>query len=172
MALTVELDVTELAATRVAVSPLSETIACLRQLGGHDRQAATLPWLRWATDELAREPLDLPWTWPLLVHDRPSWPEFLVPAPKGSGPSITDDLAALRRTTARQVRASLARVFGAKLTGTAADLAAHPAAGLKEIAAELRAAHDRLVAPHWPRIRAVLDADVAHRARALATGGA
>ncbi|WP_439379869.1 metalloregulator ArsR/SmtB family transcription factor [Amycolatopsis lexingtonensis] len=172
MALTVELGVVELAATRFAVSPLSETVACLQQLGGRDRQAATLPWLRWASGELAREPLDLAWTWPLLVHDRPSWPEFLVPAPKDPGPSIEDDLAALRRTTARQVRASLARVFGAELTGPAADLAARPAAGLRAIAAELREAHDRLVAPHWPRIRAVLDADVAHRARALATGGA
>ncbi|WP_410632262.1 DUF5937 family protein [Amycolatopsis sp. cmx-4-83] len=172
MALTVELDVAELAATRLAVSPLSETVACLQQLGGRERQAEALPWLRWATGELAREPLDLAWTWPLLVNDRPSWPEFLVPAPRGSGPSIEDDLAALRRTTARQVRASLTRVFGAELPGPAADLATHPAAGLKAITAELRAAHERLVAPHWPRIRAVLDTDVAHRARELATGGA
>jgi DNA-binding transcriptional ArsR family regulator len=171
MALTIELGVAELAATRVAISPLSETVACLQQLAGLDRQAATLPWLRWAADELARAPLDLPWTWPLLVNDRPNWPEFLVPAPRDSGPSIEDDLAALRRTTARQVRTSLGRVFGEDLRGTVAELAAHPAAGLKAIARELRSAHDRLVAPHWPRIRAVLDADVAHRARLLAAGG-
>ncbi|MGW5714626.1 DUF5937 family protein [Amycolatopsis sp. NPDC003865] len=172
MALTIELGVAELAATRVAISPLSETVACLRQLGGYERQATVLPWLRWAEEELARIPLDLPWTWPLIVNGRPSWPEFLVPAPRGAGPSIVDDLAALRRTTARQVRASLGRVFGTDLRGTVRDLAERPAAGLTAIAAELREAHDRLVAPHWPRIRAVLDADVAHRARALATGGA
>jgi DNA-binding transcriptional ArsR family regulator len=172
MALTVELGVAELAATRVAISPLSETVACLQQLGGRDRQAVTLPWLRWAEDELARTPLDLPWTWPLIVSDRPSWPQFLVPAPRDSGPSIEDDLAALRRTTARQVRTSLGRVFGSDLRGTVAELAERPAAGLKAIAAELLRAHDRLVAPHWPRIRAVLDADVAHRARTLAAGGA
>ena len=171
MALTIELGVADLAATRVAISPLSETVACLQQLAGIDRQAVTLPWLRWAEDELARAPLDLPWTWPLLVNDRPNWPEFLVPAPRDSGPSVEDDLAALRRTTARQVRTSLGRVFGEDLRGTVAELAAHPAAGLKVIARELRAAHDRLVAPHWPRIRAVLDADVAHRARLLAAGG-
>jgi DNA-binding transcriptional ArsR family regulator len=171
MALTIELGVAELATTRFAISPLSETVACLQQLAGRDRQAVTLPWLRWAEDELARAPLDLPWTWPLIVHDRPHWPEFLVPAPRGAGPSIEDDLAALRRTTAGQVRASLGRVFGAGLSGTTAELAARPAAGLRAIATELRAAHDRLVAPHWPRIRATLDADVAHRARVLAAGG-
>ncbi|MFJ7213380.1 DUF5937 family protein [Amycolatopsis sp. NPDC098790] len=172
MALTIELGVAELAATRVAISPLSETVACLRQLGGYERQPSVLPWLRWASDELARVPLDLPWTWPLIVNDRPNWPEFLVPAPRGSGPSIEDDLAALRRTTARQVRRSLGRVFGTDLRGTTAELAERPPAGLKVIAGELREAHDRLIAPHWPRIRAVLDADVAHRARVLASGGA
>jgi DNA-binding transcriptional ArsR family regulator len=171
MALTIELGVAELAATRFAISPLSETVACLQQLAGRDRQASTLPWLRWAEDELAREPLGLPWTWPLIVSDRPNWPEFLVPAPRDSGPSIEDDLAALRRTTARQVRTSLGRVFGEQPAGTVAELAARPAAGLRAIAAELRMAHDRLIAPHWPRIRAVLDADVAHRARMLAAGG-
>ncbi|SEF23594.1 Helix-turn-helix domain-containing protein [Amycolatopsis pretoriensis] len=172
MALTIDLGVAELAATRVAISPLSETVECLRQLGGRERQPSALPWLRWAEEELARVPLALPWTWPLIVSDRPNWPEFLVPAPRGSGPSIEDDLAALRRTTARQVRRSLGRVFGAEPSGTTAELPARPAAGLKAIAGELREAHERLIAPHWPRIRAVLDADVAHRARALATGGA
>ncbi|MEC3976801.1 ArsR/SmtB family transcription factor [Amycolatopsis sp. H20-H5] len=172
MALTVELGVAELAATRFAISPLSETVSCLQQLGDRDRSAINLRWLRWAVDELAADPLDLSFVWPLLVSDRPNWPEFLVPAPLGAGASIEDDLAALRRTTARQVRTSLRRVFGEELTGTVAELAADPAAGLRAIADQLRATHDRLIAPHWPRIRAVLDADVAYRAKQLALGGA
>ncbi|MDT7802993.1 MAG: hypothetical protein QOI78_6426 [Actinomycetota bacterium] len=171
MALTLELGVAELATTRFAISPLSETVACLQQLAGRDREAANLPWLRWAADELASAPLDLTLTWPLLISDRPNWPEFLVPAPRDSGPSIDDDLAALRRTTPRQVRRSLGRVFGDTLPGPVAAFAEHPKAGLATIAAELRAAHDRLVAPHWPRIRAVLDADVGHRAKQFAAGG-
>lgn len=162
----------ELAETRFAVSPLSETVAALQQLGGPDRRALHLRWFRWASDELAARPLELPRTWPLITGDRPSWPNFLVPAPAGAGASLDDDLAALRRTTARQVRVSLHRVFGDELPAPAAELAANPAAGLRAIAAELREAHDRLIAPHWPRIRAVLDADVAHRARRLAAGGA
>jgi hypothetical protein len=171
VATTVELGVAELAETRFAVSPLSETVAALQQLGGQDRRALHLRWFRWASDELAARPLDLPRTWPLITGDRPSWPNFLVPAPAGAGASLDDDLAALCRTTARQVRASLHRVFGGELPAPAAELAAHPATGLRAIAAELRAAHDRLIAPHWPRIRAVLDADVAHRARQFAAGG-
>jgi len=128
--------------------------------------------MRWASDELAVRPLELSRTWPLIVNDRPSWPQFLVPAPVGAGTTIDDDLAAMRRTTARQVRASLQRVFGDDLPDAAAELAAHPAAGLRAIATELREAHNRLIAPHWSRIRAVLDADIAYRAKQLAAGGA
>ncbi|MEV0614856.1 metalloregulator ArsR/SmtB family transcription factor [Nonomuraea sp. NPDC050404] len=172
MALTIDLGVSELAATRFAISPLSETVSGLQQLGDLDRNPLHLRWLRWAADELARDPLDLSHTWPLIVSDRPNWPEFLVPAPLGPGASIDDDLAALRRTPAAQVRISLRRVFGEDLPAPAAALAERPAAGLAAIAAELRTAHDRLIAPHWSRIRALLDADVIHRARQLAAGGA
>lgn len=171
MALTVDLGVAELAATRLAISPLSETVSGLQQLGGVAQRAVNLRWVRWATDELAKDPLDLSHTWPLIVNDRPSWPSFFVPAPLGTGGSIEDDLTMLRDTSAAAVRASLCRVFGAELPAAAAALAARPSAVLRVIAAELRAAHDRLVAPHWPRIRAVLDSDVAYRAKQLTTGG-
>jgi DNA-binding transcriptional ArsR family regulator len=167
----VEVGVAELAETRFAISPLSETVACLQQLSGRDRNPANLRWLRWAEEELAREPLTLPHTWPLLVHRRPSWPEFLVPAPRGSGPDIDSDLDALRRTSSRHVRASLERVFGAGLPPAAASLADRPTAGLRLVAAELRLAYNRLVAPHWGRVRAVLEADVQYRARQLVVGG-
>lgn len=172
MALTVEVGVTELAATRFALSPLSETVACLQQLSGRDHNATNLRWLRWAQDQLADTPLSLPATWPLLVSTRPNWPEFLVPAPKGTATTIDDDLATLRATPPRLVRASLTRVFGASPPPAAVELAAHPTAGLRVIADELRLAYERLIAPHWGRIRAVLDADIAYRARQLAVGGA
>lgn len=170
--MTLELGVAELAATRFAISPLSETVACLKQLAGIDLNAVNLPWLRWAREELDRAPLDLSRTWPLLVNGRLSWPEFLVPAPRDSGASLDNDLDALRRTPEARVRASLGRIFGARLPNKVAALADDPTSGLREIADELREAHDRLVAPHWPRIRAVLDADVGFRARQLTAGGA
>ncbi len=167
-----DLGVTELAGTRFAISPLSETISGLQLLGNRGRRDANLRWVRWARDALAASPLHLPRSWPLIVNDQPSWPEFLLPAPTDAETTLDDDLTAIRRTTAQQVRASLHRVFGADLPGTAAELAARPAPGLAAITAELRQAHDLLIAPHWPRIRAVLDADIAYRAKQLAIGGA
>jgi DNA-binding transcriptional ArsR family regulator len=168
----VRLGVAELAGTRFAVSALSETVSGLQQLAGVGPNPLLLRWRRWAAERLADEPFDLPHAWPLVVTGRPSWPEFLVPAPADPGAGIDADLAALRRTTAGQVRTSLDRVFGADPPAAARSLRARPAAGLRRVATELRLAHDRLVAPHWPRIRAVLDADIAHRARRLADGGA
>ncbi|WP_329108706.1 helix-turn-helix domain-containing protein [Micromonospora sp. NBC_01699] len=172
MPLTLDLSVADLASTRFAISPLSETISGLQQLGDPRLQETNLRWMRWASDELAARPLGLSRTWPLIVNDRPHWPQFLLPAPIGAGRTIDDDLAAMRRTTARQVRDSLQRVFGDDLPDGAVELAAHPAAELRAIATELREAHDRLIAPYWSRIRAVLDADIAYRAKQLAAGGA
>jgi DNA-binding transcriptional ArsR family regulator len=166
----VDLDVTDMAGTRFAVSPLAETVAALLLLGGRAAPEPHLRWLRWAKHQAGT--LSLPATWHLLVNDRPSWPEFLLPAPDGVETTIDEDLAALRRTTARQVRAGLIRTFGDDPLPAAARLAAHPAAGLREIAAELHAAYERLIAPHWPRIRALLDADVTYRAAQLTAGGA
>jgi len=168
--LTVELDVTELAGTRFAISPLAETVAALLLLGGRAVPEVHLRWLRWAKP--AAGTLSLPATWGLLVHDRPFWPEFLLPAPDGFETTIDEDLAALRRTTARQVRCGLARVFADDPPPAAARLAARPAVGLRQVAAELRAAYECLIAPHWPRIRALLDTDVAYRAAQLTAGGA
>lgn len=171
MTLRIDLGVAELAATRFAISPLSETVSALQQLTGRPRQVSNLPWLRWAADELAVAPLDLRLTWPLIATGRASWPEFLVPAPVGIESTIFDDLEALQRTSAGQVRASIRRVFGESPQDSVASVAARPITGLRAIVAELRAAHDRLIAAHWPRIRAVLDADISYRAKQLVAGG-
>ena len=47
-----------------------------------------------------------------------------------------------------------------------------PAAGVAAVADLLRAYWDRALAPHWPRVRALLEGDVLHRARQMADGGA
>ena len=55
---------------------------------------------------------------------------------------------------------------------SARELAARPRESLVEIAAEIGECHDRLIAPHWERIRPVLEADISYRAGLLAGGGA
>ena len=48
---------------------------------------------------------------------------------------------------------------------------AHPRREVRRLADLLEAYWERAVEPVWPRVRAFLDADVAHRARRLADGG-
>jgi DNA-binding transcriptional ArsR family regulator len=186
-----ELDVADLAATRFAISPLGETLRAVALLGLASPPAVNRPWVRWARQELDRRPLRLARLWPLVVTDRPTWPEFLLPAPAGKSPSLDAELARLCATPDEAVRASLRRGFGAlgpgsslsgsSLSGsspsgswpqTATELFDRPRESLAEIAAELAEGHDRLIAPHWERLRSVLDADIAYRAGLLAGGGA
>ena len=46
-----------------------------------------------------------------------------------------------------------------------------PDAGLAQVVDELQSAHDRLIAPYWPRMLALLEVDIAHRSAVLAARG-
>ena len=171
--LVLELDVADLAATRFAISPLSETVRAVQLLADRETPAVNAPWVRWARSELGWRPLRLPRLWPLIVNGLPTHPEFLVPAPEVRMPELGAELAQLRASPAAAVRASLHRVWeGHPWPESAKELAARPRESLAEIAAEIGECYDRLIAPHWERIRPVLEADIAYRAGLLAGGGA
>jgi hypothetical protein len=114
MLLVLELDVADLAATRFAISPLSETVRAVQLLGERDTPAVNAPWVRWARSELGRRPLRLPRLWPLIVNGLLVYPEFLVPAPEVGMPQFETELTRLRATPAAAVRASLRRVWEAE----------------------------------------------------------
>jgi DNA-binding transcriptional ArsR family regulator len=173
MLLVLELDVADLAATRFAISPLHETTRAMLLLARPSPPAVNLPWVRWARAQLGRRPLRMPRAWPLIVNGLHTYPEFLAPAPSVRAPGLDAELARVCATPAEPVRASLRRVFGDHpWPDSATELFERPAESLAEIAAELADCHDRLVRPHWERIRPVLEADIAYRAGLLAGGGA
>jgi DNA-binding transcriptional ArsR family regulator len=173
MTTVLELGLADLAGTRFAASPLSETVKAVLLLGNPGRAPVNRPWLDWARAQLAQAPPRMPRLWPLLNNGLDVYPEFLAPAPARQRPSIEDELARLRATRGDAVRASLRRVFGnGRWPQCAAELDEDPPAGLLLIAAELGAFHQRLIAPHWERIRAVLDTDIGYRTGQLAGGGA
>lgn len=173
MLVVLELDVADLAGTRFAISPLSETTRAMLLLARPSPASVNLPWVRWARAKLGRRPLRLPRAWPLIVNGLHVYPEFLNPAPAVREPELDDELARVRSTPAEAVRASLRRVFGDHpWPDSATELFQRPAESLAEIAAELAECHERLVMPHWERIRPVLDADIVYRAGLLADGGA
>jgi DNA-binding transcriptional ArsR family regulator len=172
--LILKVGVLDLAGTRFAMSPISETILAVQLLKHRNESTINLSWVRWARAELERRSLRIPRLWPLIVSDRPTWPEFLAPAPDTRYPAIAEELTRMQLTSTEQVSASLRRVFGAgPWPDSATQLLERPYETLAEIAADLAECHDRLIAPHWERIRSVLDADIAYRASGLlASGGA
>jgi DNA-binding transcriptional ArsR family regulator len=178
MQLTLDVGVADLAATRFAVSPLGETIFAMYVLGDPGCSAVNLstvngPWARWARAELGRRPIRLPTVWPLVVNGRPSFPEWLAPAPAVRSPAIADELAVVRDTPQARIEASLHRIWDSdEWPEGARELLVRPAETLASITGELAECYNRLIAPHWERIQAVLDADIAYRATGmLANGG-
>jgi DNA-binding transcriptional ArsR family regulator len=173
MTTVLEFSIADLAGTRFAASPLSETVKAVLLLGRRDTPDVNRPWLDWARAQLAGQPVRMPRLWPLVHNGLDTYPEFLAPAPAVQRPSLAEQLARLRATPEDAVRASLRRVFE---TGpwpdSAIALDRDPAGSLAEIAAEYAEFHRRLIAPHWERIQAVLDADIGYRTGLLARGGA
>jgi hypothetical protein len=76
-------------------------------------------------------------------------------------------------TPPERVRFELRRAYhGRTLPAVLEPLLRHPARELPRLADLFRAYWERALAPHWPRIRALLEGDILHRARRLADGGA
>ena len=152
------------ARVRFAISPLWETMTALRVLLEPQRRAYHLPWLDSVRPDLER--LEL---WPLLVlSPRTGWtPDFLTPAPAGPRTDVTDQLAKVRATppeqVAQEVERSLTERSGAPVPEAAWRLLDDPLATRTTLAGLLEQCWQLLIAPHWPRLRDLLQADVLYR---------
>jgi DNA-binding transcriptional ArsR family regulator len=154
---------------RFAFSPLWEAVASLRVLQAPGRHAVHLPWAQRARAAIRTAGLDL--TLPFAVVPPTSYiPDFLTPPPTTPLPEFADELAVVAATPRAQVVSDLAHMQGTN--DARARFAADPERHLAELVEVLAAYWDLVVAPHWPRLRALLDADVLHRSRELALGGA
>jgi hypothetical protein len=97
-------------------------------------------------------------------------PDFLTPPPTGLTADLDRDLAGLRATPPEVVRAHLDLMPGGR-PAPLRDLYADPRAGLLRLAEEVAAFWRSAIAPDWPRMRALLEAEVHRRARRLAEDG-
>jgi DNA-binding transcriptional ArsR family regulator len=97
-------------------------------------------------------------------------PDFLTPPPTGLTADLDRDLAGLRATPPEVVRAHLDLMPGGR-PAPLRDLYADPQVGLVRLAEEVAAFWRSAIAPDWPRMRALLEAEVHRRARRLAEDG-
>jgi DNA-binding transcriptional ArsR family regulator len=161
----------QLLRVRFAVSPLWETLAAVRALVDDDHRRYQEPWLE-AVGAAAIERHGLE---PLVALQWPKGyvPDFLTPPPDGPAPRLRDQLALVRATPVDRVSEELRRrIDNAPDTAAAiGPLLADPAAARERLADLMLVAWRELVAPFWPRIRALLDGEVDARSRTLARHG-
>ncbi|MGQ5259950.1 DUF5937 family protein [Micromonospora sp. ZYX-F-536] len=159
---------------RFAVSCLWEVVASVRVLRDPGDHAVHLPWVRRVRPPLVEAGLAGPdggLLWQLVPAPPGYLADFLTPPPVGLTPDLAAELAALRATPDATVRAHL-DLYPGDRTPALAALYADPPAGLRRLTGEIEAYWRIALAPHWPRLRLLLDADVAARARRLAEDGA
>ncbi|MBE1488121.1 ArsR/SmtB family transcription factor [Plantactinospora soyae] len=167
---------------RFAVSCLWEVAASVRVLRDTGDHAVHLPWVNRVRPRLRSAGLvgadgthgaDGAGLLSQLIPARPGYlPDFLTPPPGGLTPDLDAELAVLRATPPEIVRADLDLYDGGTRSPAIRALYADPAAGLRRLAEEIAGYWRIALAPDWPRIRLLLDADVQHRARLLAENGA
>ncbi|MFF4537838.1 DUF5937 family protein [Streptomyces aureus] len=157
---------------RFAVSPLWETQEAVRTLDRPDRHGYHAPWLR--RMRAAAADLDLTPLW-LLMPRRGYSPDWLGPPPLGPAASFREEIAAVRAAdpdVAREESArSLADTPGALASPRARAMLDDPARMVRDLTDLLEQAWHTLVEPDWPRLRALLEADVAFHSRRLAEVG-
>ncbi|QES58620.1 transcriptional regulator [Streptomyces venezuelae] len=165
--------VSDLAQMRFAVSPMWEVGPSYRLLASGAASPVHRPWVEQVRPRLAATGLDRGWL-AELVPPSGYVPDFLNPAPTGPAPSLAEELAMIQATSAARVRQDLDRLRSeqGRLGPRTRTLYADPVPRLARVAEEIGTYWELALAPYWARIRAVLDADVFHRARQAAEQGA
>ncbi|MGC9540626.1 transcriptional regulator [Streptomyces sp. UG1] len=168
------LDGDDLADTRFAISPLREAMGSLRALRAPALYPLHTPWRRSVLDRL--DPADARLL-RALVGPTLALPDFLTPRPTTFAPTLEDQLAAVRSTPPDLVRRDLHAAHAPHplpdaLRQITAPGDAPVAELLEELSDLLRRYWESAIGPDWPRMRLVLEADITHRARQLAMGGA
>ncbi|MFD4142526.1 DUF5937 family protein [Streptomyces sp. NPDC058572] len=157
---------------RFAVSPLWETQAAVRTLARPERHGYHLPWLRRIRG--AADGIDLRPLWALMPEGGHN-PDFFCPPPQGPASTFEEEIALVRGTPVRTARddiaAALADAPGGPDSPVGRALLKDPARTVQRLADLLEQAWHALVEPDWPRLRALLEADVAYHSRRLAEGG-
>jgi DNA-binding transcriptional ArsR family regulator len=169
---TLHLGPADLLRVRFAVSPLFEIIGAVRVLSGFGDE--TGQHAAWLASLGAGAPLGLE---ALLALHKPRGyvPDFVSPPPSSSSPNIEEQIGEVRRTPLEQVRSEL--TLGARdqpdpqARALLRDLIRNPARARETLAQQLELAWQRLIGARWPRLLALLEADIGHRSGVLAARG-
>jgi DNA-binding transcriptional ArsR family regulator len=181
----IELGVEDLANMRFGISPLTETVFSLWALTDPSRHTLHLPWLRAPRrhrapdDDRLLSSLVGPSRIPPDFRGNPSRPvpDFLTPRPARFISRFQNELTTVRATPADIVRRDLLATHAPgplphELRRATSSDDPTIVMLLNAICDALERYWEHSLAPSWPEMQLVLEADTTYRARQLATGGA
>lgn len=163
----IHLRAADLAETSFGISPLQETVFSLWVWRSPERQPFHLSWR--AAQRATFQQLDAELLL-ALMGPRGWLPDFLTPRPSTPLADFDAEMAVVRETSPRRVRADIAAAY---VDAPVPDiLTGRPSALLRRMTDALEEYWRACLAPSWTRIRAVLEADIVYRSRELALRGA
>ena len=154
----------DLGGIRFGISPMCELGLSLRAIRDPGLFPLQLGWLR--RTEAARARIDMA-TLMALIDERLWTPDFLNPRPTTPLTRIDDEFAALEALDLDTFTDDLTAVHGR----VPESLGPTRRVAHRRVVAALRQLWDEAFAPHWPRMRAVLEADIVYRGRRISRHG-
>ncbi|NUT22462.1 MAG: winged helix-turn-helix transcriptional regulator [Hamadaea sp.] len=170
--LTLEFSAGDVARIRFALSCLWEAASSYHVLQAPENHVVQRPWVARVQPRVQAAGLGPGSLLSALIPPGPRYmPDFLTPPSATLAPSIAEEVQVLLATPHDVVRTELDLVEWPR-NAAAQALYDDPATGLRRLADEITAYWDIALAEHWPRMKALLEAEVFHQARLLAQEGA
>ncbi|MEW9551418.1 helix-turn-helix domain-containing protein [Nonomuraea sp. NPDC050783] len=175
MPVRIEVTPQDLMASRFAISPLIETMHAQWMLAGRVRPGPHGGWVeRWrgTYERLVRRHPMLRAAAAVSGNLGAGNVNFIAPPPTTVDVTFEEELAAMRATPLAQAHADVERVLALRppVTGWVRDLLLGPEV-VERFAEAYEALWSQILVHDWPRLRAILQRDVAHRAGRLAAYG-
>lgn len=181
MAISIHLSSDDLAETRFAFSPIWELgMSLYKPMRDPAKHALHLPWVQEAKRAIDGRDLSILFAMVpppgLRLGLHPYIPDFLTPAPETPFPQFEDELEQVANTDPARISAELEHMIsslgGSTVPALTQEILEDPSAHVVGLVEQMREYWKLAIEPHWPRIRALHEADVTYRARQLALGGA
>lgn len=171
MTIRLSMSLQDLAVLRFAVSPVWELVASVRVLRDPTSHPVHMPWFERVRDRIRGQHPDLELLWGLVPVPTRTLPAFLAPTPDESTSDPHTSIDGLLGQPGDVVAESIASVFGASPPPAVRQLKDDPARHLPALVAQMHDYWDLALAPDWPSIQALLEADRRDRGLRLVEEG-
>ena len=174
MVFTIEVTPQDVAASRFAISPLIETMHAQWVLDGRTEAGAHRRWVeRWREPyrELRRRHPVLRALVEITGNKGSANVDFVAPPPTGINTSFAEELATMRATPAERAHGEIVAVLARRPVPERVRSVLLVPDVVRLIADAYEALWTGIISASWPRLHAILERDVVHRAGRLATYG-